>query len=81
MAQWTKRRGAGVARNIIIGVMIAVMILVLYITGILEIWIQDIDWGIGMFLQEQFYVFLIVIVIIVGIIMFCIRNAINWGGA
>ena len=81
MSNWTKRRAAGVIRNLFIGIMIAVLIIVLYLTGILEIWLSDIDWGVGMFFQEQFYFFLVVMIMLVGLITFCIRSNVNWGGA
>lgn len=81
MAQWGKRRAAGVARGIMISVMVGIMILVLFVTGILQAWLEDIDWGVGMFVQESFYMYLFIMVILVGLLMFCIRNAINWGGA
>ena len=81
MSNWTKRRAAGLFRNLFIGIMIAFLIIVLYITGILEIWLTDIQWGAGMFFQEQFYMFLAIMIILVGLITFCIRSSVNWGGA
>lgn len=81
MAQWTKRRASGFVRNIMISVTIAVLIFALYVTGILEYWFSEINWGIGMFFQTAFYSYLFIIILIVGLIMFLIRTSINWGGA
>lgn len=81
MAQWAKRRAAGFVRGLLIGVTIAVMIMLFYFTGILDVWLNEIDWGIGMLFQMQFYVFLAMMITIIGLITFMIRSWINWGGA
>lgn len=81
MAQWTKRRAAGAVRNVMISITIGVLILALYVTGILEYWFSEISWGIEMFFQLEFYSYLFVMILIVGLIMFLIRTSINWGGA
>ena len=81
MSQWTKRRGAGIARGILIPVFISVLLLALYVSGILDMWLGSISWGIGMFFQVEFYGFLIAMIIIIGLISLMVRSSINWGGA
>ncbi len=64
-----------------IPIFIGVFILALYVTGILQDWLDSIDWGIAMFFQVEFYGFLFMMIIFVGIISLLIRSTINWGGA
>ena len=81
MTQWTKRRAAGAARGVMISICIAILLLMLWATGILQVWLGDIDWGITMFFQTSFYGYLFIMILIIGVIMLFVRSTINWGGA
>lgn len=81
MAQWGKRRMAGLVRGVLIGTIIAIMIMLFYFTGIFEYWLSNINWGIGMVFQIEFYAFLGIMITFIGLISFLVRSWINWGGA
>lgn len=68
-------------RNVLISISIAIMILTLYVTGILQGWLDNIEWGIVMFFQIEFYEFLFIMILVIGVITMLIRQTINWGGA
>lgn len=81
MAQWTKRQGAGLVRTVVIGFLVTMVIVILYATGTLENWIGDLRLGLFMFIDGDFWGFMLLLMFIIGIISFCVRSRFNWGGA
>jgi len=81
MAQWGKRRMAGLARGLMIGLIIAVVIWVFFTTGVLSGWFENIPIGVGALLELDFWIYVGIIVFLVGMITLFIRSTINWGGA
>lgn len=81
MAQWGKRRMAGCARGLMIGLIIALVIWIFYSTGVLSGWLDGIPMGVDAFLNLDFWVYVGIFIFVIGMITFFVRSMINWGGA
>lgn len=81
MSQWTKRRAAGLARGIMIGLILAITIWIFYTTGVLTGWLDALPLGVAAFLDLGFWTYVLLIIFIVGMITMFVRSMIAWGGA
>jgi hypothetical protein len=81
MAQRVQRGAAGVVRNILIGLILTMIIIILYASGVLAGWIGGIGLGFTMLLDMNFWSFFFFFVFVVAIVGFCVRTRYNWGGA
>ena len=72
---------AGCARGLMIGLIIALVIWLFYSTGVWTNWFEGIPVGIGAFMVMDFWIYLGIIVFIIGLISLFVRSMINWGGA
>lgn len=81
MSQWTKRRGAGICRGFMIGLVIALMVWLFFMTNIFDVWFEGIPLSWEAFLNMDFWFYLGVMIFIIALVSLFIRSTINWGGS
>ena len=72
---------AGFARGLMIALIVALTVWIFFSTGVLTDWFANAPLSLVTFLSVDFWMYLAIMIFIIGLIGFFVRNSIKWGGA
>ena len=81
MSSTIKRGAAARTRGLIIGIGTVFIVAILQLTNVLDVWLKDVPLGLMMLLNQQFWFYVLALLLILSAWAWLVRSKIKWGGA